>query len=162
LFFSLHFQPFVITSLISNQNSNPRPPRHAKTPAEKRARSMPRKHGINRSANTDALHLQAQKLVQRRFAHRPGPEQLQAIILAVTGELHVTDRHGDRNRPMAGLPARVIEQLERALARERGRARSGHRSYDFNRHIAIHQALLALKGTDGNHAAKQTNKKPAR
>jgi hypothetical protein len=32
----------------------------------------------------------------------------------------------------------------RAIARERGKARCGHRNYDVNRHIALHQALRGL------------------
>ncbi len=37
----------------------------------------------------------------------------------------------------------VVSRLERALRAERRRARSGHWTYDLNRHIALRQAYLA-------------------
>ena len=37
----------------------------------------------------------------------------------------------------------VLARLERALRAERSRARSGHWTYDLNRHIALRQAYLA-------------------
>jgi hypothetical protein len=37
----------------------------------------------------------------------------------------------------------IVRLLERALRAERNRARSGHWTYDLNRHIALHQAHLA-------------------
>ena len=37
----------------------------------------------------------------------------------------------------------VVARLERALRAERKRARSGHWTYDLNRHIALRQAYLA-------------------
>jgi hypothetical protein len=37
----------------------------------------------------------------------------------------------------------IVARLERALRAERSRARSGHWTYDLNRHIALHQAYLA-------------------
>ena len=37
----------------------------------------------------------------------------------------------------------ILMQLERALRAERKRARSGHWSYDLNRHIALRQAHTA-------------------
>ena len=50
----------------------------------------------------------------------------------------------------AGLSADTIEgaeeilsRLRRALRAERNRARSGHWTYDLNRHIALRQAYLA-------------------
>jgi len=39
--------------------------------------------------------------------------------------------------------AEVVARIERALRAERNRARSGHWTYDLNRHIALHQALAA-------------------
>jgi hypothetical protein len=39
----------------------------------------------------------------------------------------------------------IVRQLERALRAERHRARSGHWTYDLNRHIALHQAHVAEK-----------------
>ena len=50
----------------------------------------------------------------------------------------------------------IVMRLERALRAERNRARSGHWTYDLNRHIALHQAheaegrrLAALRGRSG-------------
>jgi hypothetical protein len=37
----------------------------------------------------------------------------------------------------------ILSRLERALRAERNRARSGHWTYDLNRHIALRQAHLA-------------------
>jgi hypothetical protein len=37
----------------------------------------------------------------------------------------------------------IVARLERALRAERNRARSGHWTYDLNRHIALRQAHLA-------------------
>ena len=37
----------------------------------------------------------------------------------------------------------ILRRLERALRAERNRARSGHWTYDLNRHIALRQAFLA-------------------
>ena len=39
--------------------------------------------------------------------------------------------------------AGIVGRLERALRAERRRARSGHWTYDLNRHIALRQAFLA-------------------
>ncbi len=39
--------------------------------------------------------------------------------------------------------AAIVAGLERALRAERCRARSGHWTYDLNRHIALRQAYLA-------------------
>ena len=39
--------------------------------------------------------------------------------------------------------ALILDRLERALRAERNRARSGHWTYDLNRHIALRQAYLA-------------------
>lgn len=37
----------------------------------------------------------------------------------------------------------ILTRLERALRAERNRAKSGHWTYDLNRHIALRQAYLA-------------------
>jgi hypothetical protein len=39
--------------------------------------------------------------------------------------------------------AAILARLKRALRAERCRARSGHWTYDLNRHIALRQAYLA-------------------
>lgn len=87
------------------------------------------------------------------------PEHLQRRAEAA---LDVTVRAGakayDRDRDLPGLiridpPPRdadsvagqeaIVARLQRALRAERNRARSGHWTYDLNRHIALHQAHLA-------------------
>ncbi len=40
----------------------------------------------------------------------------------------------------------ILARLKRALRAERNRARSGHWTYDLNRHIALRQAYLAETG----------------
>jgi hypothetical protein len=40
-------------------------------------------------------------------------------------------------------PGELIGKLRRALRAERNKARSGHWTYDLNRHIALRQAYLA-------------------
>lgn len=56
----------------------------------------------------------------------------------------------------AGRVASMIPRVERILTMERGRARSGSRAYDLNRHIACCQLLRALRnrlqGASGNAA----------
>ena len=39
--------------------------------------------------------------------------------------------------------AAIVARLEKALRAERNRARSGHWTYDLNRHIALRQAYVA-------------------
>ena len=78
--------------------------------------------------------------------------------LALTATIKAGARAYDRERDLPGLIrldpfagaaedaegiARIIAQLERALRAERFRARSGHWTYDLNRHIALRQAFLA-------------------
>ncbi len=46
------------------------------------------------------------------------------------------------NETVAELQA-IVTRLARALRAERNRARSGHWTYDLNRHIALRQAHLA-------------------
>ena len=54
-----------------------------------------------------------------------------------------------RSQPRADEPetpdsiAAIVARLERALRAEHGRARSGHWTYDLNRHIALRQAFRA-------------------
>lgn len=42
--------------------------------------------------------------------------------------------------------ARIVELLQRGLRMERARMKSGHWSYDLNRHLALLQALRAEQG----------------
>ncbi|MGQ7794596.1 DUF6477 family protein [Faunimonas sp. B44] len=77
---------------------------------------------------------------------------------AFDGVVRAGAAHYDRKRHLPALvrvePAaagadeisetrRIVALLERALRAERNRARSGHWTYDLNRHIALHQALRA-------------------
>ena len=67
-------------------------------------------------------------------------------------------KHYERNRDLPGLAhldprdlaedtiesaETILARLARALRAERNRARSGHWTYDLNRHIALRQAYLA-------------------
>jgi hypothetical protein len=52
------------------------------------------------------------------------------------------DPAGRGNETVADMEA-IVRRLERALRAERNRARSGHWTYDLNRHIALRQAHLA-------------------
>jgi hypothetical protein len=68
--------------------------------------------------------------------------------------VRVIPRPGQRET--AGEVQNIVRLLERALRAERNRARSGHWTYDLNRHIALHQAhvaerekLAALTATPG-------------
>ena len=83
--------------------------------------------------------------------HRPAATALACTIKAGAKDY---DRARDlpaliRCDPFAGIPesadgvAAIVARLERALRAERNRARSGHWTYDLNRHIALRQAYLA-------------------
>lgn len=78
----------------------------------------------------------------------------EAIDRTVRAGARSYDRRRDlpaliRTDPFASPPdtpegvAKVVARIERALRAERNRARSGHWTYDLNRHIALHQALAA-------------------
>ena len=90
-----------------------------------------------------SVRQQAQRLAQQRFGCLANPCQLQAIVFAVTCKLYTFEKAGPDWQPHELAEVRV--RIARALARERGKARAGHRSYDFNRHIALHQALRSLE-----------------
>jgi hypothetical protein len=47
--------------------------------------------------------------------------------------------------PLDTATETILARLERALRAERTRARSGHWTYDLNRHIALRQAYVAEK-----------------
>lgn len=49
----------------------------------------------------------------------------------------------------------IVQRLSRALRAERLRGRAGHWTYDLNRHIALHQALLAERARLRSAAPKQ-------
>lgn len=83
-------------------------------------------------------------------------ERLGSILFMLTGK--------PVNGNPAHLPARELanyaDQLRRALARERGKSRSGHYSYDANRHIALHQTLRQIESimaTQAKPDPKQEN-----
>jgi hypothetical protein len=59
---------------------------------------------------------------------------LPRLIRAVPSEFAGTD---------AAATRWIVSRLERAIAAERRRGRSGHWTYDINRHIALAQALKA-------------------
>ena len=100
---------------------------------------------------------------QENARRRTGPREprrnpIGRARLAVAGTAKAGARTYDRERDLPALIrldpfavaaedaegiARIMATLERALRAERCRARSGHWTYDLNRHIALHQAFLA-------------------
>ena len=77
-----------------------------------------------------------------------------AVAVAIRAGVKSYDRVRDlpgliRSDPFGPVPesaaetAAIVKRLERALRAERTRARSGHWTYDLNRHIALCQALGA-------------------
>jgi hypothetical protein len=81
-----------------------------------------------------------------------------AAVATVTAAVRAGVKSYDRARdlprlihadPFSPIPedaegtAAIVARLERALRAERNRARSGHWTYDLNRHIALRQAFLA-------------------
>ena len=54
----------------------------------------------------------------------------------------------------------ILARLERALRAERQRARSGHWTYDLNRHIALHQAYAAERERLANDTANSDARRP--
>lgn len=87
------------------------------------------------------MDVAARHLAERGIGAPVAPQRLRAMIFALTGALPP-----DKLEEMDNARLRAIAlAFRRALARERGKARSGHRSYDANRHIALHQALRGLQ-----------------
>jgi len=93
--------------------------------------------------------------VKRRAGRPLFLERAQA---AIAGSVRAGARNYDRKRDLPGLiridpraaaaetvaeVETIVARLERALRGERNRARSGHWTYDLNRHIALRQAHLA-------------------
>ncbi|GIL03309.1 MAG: hypothetical protein BroJett030_32080 [Alphaproteobacteria bacterium] len=77
--------------------------------------------------------------------------RLRSVLAMATGRLPPEE--------LAELPPGRLDEwsaaLKRAIARERGKARCGHRSYDANRHIALHQAARCLARLAAAAAARQ-------
>ncbi len=102
--------------------------------------------------------------VTNKLARRAAGEAINGIIKAGA---RAYDRSRDlpaliRTEPPSGemetaeVLQSIVMRLQRALRAERNRARSGHWTYDLNRHIALHQAheaegrrLAALRGRHG-------------
>ncbi len=55
---------------------------------------------------------------------------------------------------------RIVARLARALRAERNRGRSGHWTYDLNRHIALRQAYVAERQWLDCHTPGAANVKP--
>ena len=95
---------------------------------------------------------------RRTGPSRANPAPAERARLAMTATIRAGARAYDRERDLPGLIRldpfagfvhdaegifRIVAKLERALRAERCRARSGHWTYDLNRHIALRQAFLA-------------------
>ena len=117
-----------------------------KTHRRTNGRAQEQAHDRARYSSPGNIRDQADKLVRRCFDREPGPHHLQSMIFAVTGSL-------PRQQPEK-LPAKQLEEIAgrfwQAIARERGKARSGHRSYNISRHIALYQALRGLQRLIGD------------
>ena len=108
-----------------------------------------------RSAHRDTISRAAEAAIQRTV--RAGAEAYdRARDLPRLTRLDPAERSADS---VEGVET-IVARLERALRAERSRARSGHWTYDLNRHIALRQAYLAeterlreLKATQGEHCA---------
>ena len=99
----------------------------------------------------------------RNFAAglRPRAAASIAAVTAAGVEAYVRQRHLPRILPVgpdevadesvAGR-RRIVARLARALRAERNRGRSGHWTYDLNRHIALRQAYLAERRWLDDHA----------
>ncbi len=90
----------------------------------------------------------------RRGAERVARAASHAISETIRAGAETYDRVRDLPRltridTLSGLAdtaenvANIVARLERALRAERNRARSGHWTYDLNRHIALRQAHCA-------------------
>ena len=97
-----------------------------------------RDNGADSGATAACVRVQTRRVVER----------------AVRAGMKTYDRTRDlpaliRSGPFAPIPdspeaiRSVLKRLERALRAERNRARSGHWTYDLNRHIALRQAYVA-------------------
>ncbi|MGB4951321.1 MAG: hypothetical protein WBO55_11865 [Rhizobiaceae bacterium] len=80
-------------------------------------------------------------------ARRPTGSSLQAckaLLFSEGADLDLCDRITSH----AFARQTAITILRKGLARERGKARSGNAFYDFNRHLAFHQAIKMLESDD--------------
>jgi len=85
--------------------------------------------------------------------HRDGARRVVARAIRAGADAYVRerdlpkliriDRFGGNAPETRATLGTIVTCLERALRAERQRARSGHWTYDLNRHIALHQAYLA-------------------
>lgn len=158
------FLYFLINLLVHSHTGVPKKPIHASATGE---RLLPAT-GVSAMSSENPfdkyaaqMRRQARRLTQRRLAQPADAQQLQAIVLSVTGELHDFEKGGSAPWRLPEILDRLSARIERALARERGRARSGHRSYDFNRHIALHQALLTLERLESSSRRQRGQKQKA-
>lgn len=89
-----------------------------------------------RDAIEARLRSEAEQFLRRRSCDAPLQPILEALTQGVAGG-------SDRGRD-AGVAAGVMAHLQKALRRERQKSRLGHAGYDFNRHLALHQAIRRL------------------
>ena len=94
----------------------------------------------NMKALAARLMQEARNHAERMAAARHSDHAICAVIFSLTGfETSLSELRNNANtRNLA------VERLQSALKRERGRARSGSRRYDFNRHVALYQALKTI------------------
>ncbi|MEZ5799196.1 MAG: hypothetical protein R3D29_00130 [Nitratireductor sp.] len=94
----------------------------------------------NMKALAARLMQEARKHAERMAAARHSDQAICAVIFSLTGlETSLSElRNNEDARSLA------VERLQSAIKRERGKARSGSRRYDFNRHVALYQALKTI------------------
>ena len=87
----------------------------------------------------------ARKHAERMAQSRHTEQAITTVILALTGfQTSLAELQSNEK-----IRSQTVERLQSAVKRERGKARSGSRSYDFNRHVALYQALRTITGQAG-------------
>lgn len=89
-----------------------------------------------RDAIEARLRSEAEQFVRRRFCDAPLQPILEALTQGAAG--------GPDPGRAGGIAPGVMAHLQKALRRERQKSRLGHAGYDFNRHLALHQAIRRL------------------
>lgn len=95
------------------------------------------RQGAPRESLEAKLKREAEKFVRERLAETT-PTTLSGLTRDVAHEQH--------SHPETPVAREILAHLQKALRRERQKSRLGHAGYDFNRHLALHQAIRHLSG----------------
>jgi len=97
------------------------------------------------ASQADSRNLRERSRALKEARHRL-PGALRQVV-AAGAEAYCRERDLPRLIGMIGItdvePGELIGRLRKALRAERNKARSGHWTYDLNRHIALRQAYVA-------------------